>query len=52
MHIVCVICRQLIHRHEHVAASCWTDPGGTPVAAHNACLVRAGEFDLDLPPAA
>jgi len=42
MHILCVICSQPIFRQQHTAASCWTDPGGTTVAAHNACLVRVG----------
>lgn len=52
MHILCVICGQPISQDGHDAASCWTDPGGTTVAAHNACLRRLGETDLDLPPAA
>ena len=51
-HIRCQFCGQLISPLDYHRASCWTDPGGTTVAAHNLCLRRLGETDLDLPPAA
>lgn len=51
-HIACEFCGHCIQPAEYHQACCWTDPGGTTVAAHNACLRRLGETDLDLPPAA
>ncbi len=51
-HIVCVICIGIIELDDYRSARCWTDPGGITCAAHAGCLVRVGEADLDLPPAA
>lgn len=50
--IPCAICTALITLDQHRSARCWTDPLGVTVAAHHTCLVRLGERDLDLPPAA
>lgn len=46
--IPCVICLDLIPLDEYASARCWTDPLGTTCAAHHACLVRVGEFELKL----
>ncbi len=51
-HIPCVICTGTIELDDYLSARCWTDPVGITCAAHAACLVRVGEYDLDLPPAA
>lgn len=51
-HIPCAICTGHITLDQYRSARCWTDPHGITVAAHHACLVRVGETDLDLPPAA
>lgn len=50
--IPCAICTALIGLDQYRTARCWTDPHGTTVAAHHACLVDLGETDLELPPAA
>jgi hypothetical protein len=47
-HIPCCICLDHIRLEEYRTARCWTDPDGTTVAAHAACLVRVGETDLGL----
>lgn len=49
-HIPCVICLGLIRHEEYRTARCWTDPHGVTCAAHQACLTRLGETDLQLPP--
>jgi hypothetical protein len=46
--IPCCICLDHIRLEEYRTARCWTDPDGTTVAAHAACLVRIGETDLGL----
>jgi hypothetical protein len=51
-HIPCTICTHTIAPDDYRTARCWTDPGGTTCAAHHACLVRVGETELHLPPAA
>lgn len=51
-HIPCVICTDTIGQAEYRTARVWTDPAGITCAAHHSCLVRVGEADLDLPPAA
>lgn len=49
-HIPCVICTDTISLDHYRQARCWTDPHGITCAAHSSCLLRLGEFDLDLPP--
>ncbi len=49
-HIPCAICLDHIRTEEYRTARCWTDPCGTTVAAHAACLTRLGETELQLPP--
>lgn len=48
--IPCAICSGLIGLDEYRTARCWTDPNSITVAAHQACLTRVGEQELNLPP--
>ncbi len=47
-YIPCAVCTEPINRDEYRQARCWTDPDGITVAAHQECLIRLGETDLEL----
>lgn len=47
-YIPCAVCTEPINYDEYRSARVWTDPDGLTVAAHQECLVRLGETDLEL----
>lgn len=47
-YIPCAVCSCPIELDEYRTARVWTDPDGITVAAHQECLVRLGESDLEL----
>lgn len=50
--MLCAVCAHPLTRWDRYFAHVWIDPGGQSCIAHDRCLRRLGETDLDLPPVA
>lgn len=49
-HIACCICEDPILVEQYRQARIWWDPDQTICTAHDACLARIGDNDIERPP--